>query len=107
MLQFCSGIRFGVLKILAGNILANGLPFAKIFPCTVDVKSPNCLSFTTVSKLLYVYVNDGLMNFLLTVRRIFIKSRRIVMDLRNCYYLDTEELGCDECGESFQSWKQW
>ena len=46
------------------------------------------------------------MNFLLTVQRVFIKTLRIVVDLRNCYYLDTEELGCGECGKSFQSWEQ-
>ena len=55
--------------------------------------------FTTVSKLLYVYVNNGVMNFLLIIQRVFIKTLRIVVvDFRNCYYFDTEELGCGERG---------
>ena len=29
------------------------------------------------------------------------KSQRIVVDLRDSYYLATEELGCSNCGASF------
>ena len=34
------------------------------------------------------------------------KSLRIVVDLRDSYYLATEELGCSNCGASFQCWDQ-
>lgn len=30
----------------------------------------------------------------------------MVIDLKYCYYLATEELSCKECGKPFQSWDQ-
>ena len=37
-------------------------------------------------------------------RGLYKKTIRRVVDLRDYYYLVTEELGCDRCKKSFQSW---
>lgn len=34
------------------------------------------------------------------------KTLRLVVYLRDCYYLAIKELGCKECGKSFQCWDQ-
>ena len=37
---------------------------------------------------------------------LYTKTLRTVVDMRDCYYLATEELGCKECGGRYQCWDQ-
>ena len=53
------------------------------------------------------FMHNVIITMLIVQRRVFIKKTlRIVVDLRDCYYLATEELGCKECGRNFQCWDQ-
>ena len=51
------------------------------------------------TKLLVYFVNNS-------SKGLYKKSLRIVVDLRDNYYLAAEELGCGLCGAAFQCWDQ-
>ena len=41
-----------------------------------------------------------------SLKGLYKKTLRIVVNLKDCYYLAIKELGCKECGKAFQSWDQ-